>query len=126
MDMNHQKSRAGLKYLTIGALAGAANGFFGSGGGLFLVPLLSGWVGVSQKQAFATSVSVVFMLSAVSTIFYVSRGAVDLRFAAPYLVGGFIGGIISGIAFKRVSSDLLRRIFGLLLIWGGLRSVMLW
>ena len=49
-----------LQYLTIGALSGAANGFFGSGGGLFLVPLLSGWTKLSQKQAFATSVAVVF------------------------------------------------------------------
>ncbi|MGN1013991.1 MAG: TSUP family transporter [Butyricicoccus sp.] len=115
-----------VKYLVIGALAGAANGFFGSGGGLFLVPLLSGWTKVSQKQAFATSVAVVFLLSAVSTVFYLSRGTVSLSFAAPYLVGGFLGGLLSGALFRRVSSDLLRRLFGLLLLWGGLRSVLLW
>ena len=115
-----------LKYLTIGALYGAANGFFGSGGGLFLVPLLSGWTKLSQKQAFATSVAVVFFLSAVSTGFYLYRGTVSLPLAAPYLIGGFLGGIVSGLVFHRISASLLRRLFGLLLIWGGIRSVLLW
>ena len=34
------------KYIIIGLLAGVANGFFGAGGGLFLVPLFVGWVGL--------------------------------------------------------------------------------
>lgn len=115
-----------FRYLIIGALAGAANGFFGSGGGLFLVPLLSGWAKTTQKQAFATSVAVVFLLSSVSTAFYFWRGAIDLHFAAPYLIGGFVGGILSGLLFRKASASLLRRLFGLLLIWGGVRSVLLW
>ncbi len=114
------------KYLIIGALAGAANGFFGSGGGLFLVPLLAGWTGASQKQAFATSVAVVFLLSAVSTAFYLRHGTVHLELAVPYLIGGFAGGLLSGRLFRRASSDVLRRLFGMLLLWGGLRAVLLW
>ena len=115
-----------LQYLTIGALSGAANGFFGSGGGLFLVPLLSGWTKTTQKQAFATSVAVVFLLSAVSAAFYLHRGTVSLSLAAPYLIGGFLGGFLSGLIFPRMSASFLRRLFGLLLIWGGIRSVLLW
>ena len=45
------------KYGTIGGLAGLANGFFGSGGGLFLVPLLTKWAGLERRRAFATSVA---------------------------------------------------------------------
>ena len=114
------------KYITIGALAGAANGFFGSGGGLFIVPLLTGWVGAESKQAFATSVSVVFVLCIVSASFYFFHGEINIGLALPYLIGGFFGGTASGILFKKASSDVLRRIFGLLLLWGGIRSVMLW
>ena len=40
-----------------GALAGAANGFFGAGGGLFLVPLFTKWCGMEEKQAFAATVA---------------------------------------------------------------------
>ena len=51
------------QYLITGALAGVANGLFGSGGGLFLVPLFTKWTGMEQKRAFATSVAVIFLLS---------------------------------------------------------------
>ncbi len=50
--------KTSVKYAVTGALAGAANGFFGAGGGLFLVPLLAGWCGMEQRRAFATSVAV--------------------------------------------------------------------
>ena len=52
------------KCLIIGTCAGAANGFFGAGGGLFLVPLFTAWLGMEQKRAFATSVAVIFLRSA--------------------------------------------------------------
>lgn len=114
-----------FKYLVIGACAGAANGFFGSGGGLFLVPLFTGWLGMRQKQAFATSVAVVFPLSAVSAIIYFWKGGMELSAAMPYLLGGAAGGLLSGLCFSRVSVPLLRKAFALLLLWGGIRAVLL-
>ena len=38
------------RYAVTGALAGAANGFFGAGGGLFLVPLLVSWCGMERRR----------------------------------------------------------------------------
>lgn len=109
----------------IGALSGIANGLFGSGGGLFLVPLLSKWAGVDQKRAFATSVAVIFLLSPLSLLVFWWRGGMDLGFSWPYLVGGALGGIASGILFKKVSVIWLRRAFGVLLLYGGIRAVLL-
>lgn len=114
------------KYLVIGACAGAANGFFGSGGGLFLVPLFTSWLGMQQRQAFATSVAVIFPLSAVSAAIYFWKGGIDLSFAMPYLFGGAAGGLLSGLLFSKVSMPLLRKAFALLLLWGGIRAMMLW
>lgn len=114
------------KYLIIGTCAGAANGFFGAGGGLFLVPLFTSWLGMEQKQAFATSVAVIFPLSAVSAWIYLRGGSIPLPLSAPYLLGGAIGGLCSGLLFSRVSVPLLRKAFALLLIWGGIRAVFLW
>ena len=113
------------KYLVIGACAGAANGFFGSGGCLFLVPLFTSWLGMQQKQAFATSVAVIFPLSAVSAIIYFWKGGIELSAAMPYLLGGAAGGLLSGLGFSRVSVPLLRKAFALLLLWGGIRAVLL-
>ena len=68
-----------VKYAVTGALSGAANGFFGAGGGLFLVPLLISWCGMEQKRAFATSVAVIFPLCAVSAVIYWLRVVYRLR-----------------------------------------------
>ena len=114
-----------IKYLITGACAGAANGFFGSGGGLFLVPLFTGWLGMPQKTAFATSVAVIFPLSAVSAAVYVRSGGLSLSAAAPYLLGGAAGGALSGLLFRRASVPLLRKAFALLLLWGGVRALLL-
>lgn len=114
------------KYAVTGALAGAANGFFGAGGGLFLVPLLGSWCGLDEKRAFATSVAVIFPLSMLSAAVYWLHGGFDLRAAWPYLAGGAVGGWLAGRVLGRVKTLWLRRAFGLLLIYGGVRAVLLW
>lgn len=113
------------KYPVIGALAGLANGLFGSGGGLFLVPLLTAWTGMEQKRAFATSVAIVTLLSPFSLIVFFWRGSVDFGAVWPYLLGGSIGGVVAGLVFSRLSVTLLRRLFGALLIYGGIKAVLL-
>ena len=113
------------KYMITGALAGGANGLFGSGGGLFLVPLLTRWTGMEQKHAFATSVAIIALLSPVSLILFLWRGVLDMGTVWPYLAGGALGGILSGLLFKKASVTFLRRLFGALLLYGGIRAVLL-
>lgn len=115
-----------VKYLMIGSLAGVANGLFGSGGGLVLVPLFIKWSKLEEKRAFATSVAVIVPLSLVSFLVFLWRGNLDFSATVPYLVGGAVGGILSGCLFSKISATLLHRLFGALLIYGGLRAVFLW
>lgn len=112
------------KYGVTGALAGLANGLFGSGGGLFLVPLFTRWTGLPQRKAFATSVAVILPLSAVSAAVYFFKGAMDLSAAWPYILGGAIGGLFSTGTLKRLPVKWLRRGFGALMIYCGVRAVM--
>lgn len=112
------------KYALTGALAGMANGLFGSGGGLFLVPLLTQWAKLPQRKAFATSVAVILPLSLISAGVYWFKGGLDLSGAWPYLLGGFLGGILSGRLFQRVPLTFLRRAFGALILYGGVRAVL--
>lgn len=114
-----------VKYAATGALAGAANGFFGAGGGLFLVPLLAAWCGLEQRKAFATSVAVILPLSIISAVIYWMKGGLDLSAALPYLIGGAVGGAIAGRIFRKVRMVWLRRAFGLLILYGGIRAVLL-
>lgn len=110
-----------FKYLLAGGAAGLANGFFGGGGGSVLVPLLTRYCGLDQRRAFATSVAVILPMCLLSVVIYFMRGGLDLAVAWPYLLGGTVGGFLGGKLFKGVRVDWLRRGFGLLLIYGGVR-----
>jgi len=106
-----------------GGAAGLVNGFFGGGGGMVLVPLLTSKCGLDQRKAFATSVAVILPLCALSSVIYFLRGGLELTAALPYLAGGLIGGFIGGKVFKSLNMDWLRRAFALLILYGGVKSL---
>ena len=45
--------------------------------------------------------------------------------AVPYLLGGAAGGVLAGKLFGRLKADWLRRAFGVLILYGGVRAVLL-
>ena len=106
-----------------GGLAGIANGFFGGGGGMILVPLLTRWCGLDQRRAFATSIAIILPLCALSSAIYFLRGGLDLTAALPYLAGGLAGGFLGGRLFQKLNMDWLRRAFALLILYGGFKSL---
>ena len=61
-------------------------------------------------------------LCALSVGIYLFRGGLDVMAALPYLIGGTAGGWAGGKWFKGVKILWLKRAFGLLLIYGGVRS----
>ena len=107
-----------------GAAAGIANGFFGGGGGMILVPLLVRRCKLEQRQAFATSVAIILPLCTLSSVIYFFRGGLDVMTALPYLAGGLIGGWVGGKVFKKLNMVWLRRAFALLILYGGVRSLL--
>ena len=117
-----EKKRPRSRGLLAGTAAGLINGLFGGGGGMLLLPLLRDGCGLEEKRAFATCVAVIVPVSAVSAALYLWRGAVDLPSAWPYLLGGLLGGLAAGRTLDRVPVGVLRKLFALLLIWGGVKS----
>ena len=112
------------KYGLSGAAAGLVSGLFGGGGGTVLVPLLTGWCKMEQKRAFANCVAVIFPLCALAAVIYLLRTGLRLVTALPYLVGGLAGGFVGGKLFGKVSAPWLRRIFGVFLVYGGVRYLL--
>jgi len=110
-----------MKCLLAGAAAGAVNGLLGTGGGMILVPAFTRLVRLEEKTALATSVAVIAPLCVLSAAVYWFRDGIEFNTALPFLIGGLIGGIMGGRLFARVPAKLLRRIFALLLIYGGVR-----
>lgn len=91
---------------------------------MLLVPLLVRKCGLSQRQAFATSVAVILPLCCLSSLIYLFRGGLNFLTALPYLVGGLIGGFVGGKVFKRVNMVWLRRAFALLILYGGVKALL--
>jgi len=107
-----------------GAAAGAVNGLFGGGGGMVLLPLLMGGGKRDQRAAFATCVAAIYPMCCVSAAAYLFRVRPDFMTLLPYLLGGTVGGVLSGLTFDRIPVRVLKVIFGLFLIYGGVRYLL--
>lgn len=104
-----------------GAAAGLANGLFGAGGGMLLLPLLSRTTELERHELFACSVCIILPLCLVSAGVYLLRGGSFLPDAVPYLIGGAVGGVIAGLTLKKLPTKWLHRALGVFILWGGIR-----
>ena len=109
------------KVLLTGALAGCVNGFFGAGGGMVLVPLLIWLVGLPDKLAFSSAISIILPLCVVSLVIYGRHDMLPLSDALPYLLGGAGGGVLAGLWFQKVPAKWLHLALGALILLGGVR-----
>ena len=107
-----------------GAAGGLINGLFGGGGGMAVVPLLAGWCGLAEKQAFATCVAVILPVCCVSAAVYLWQARPAVAFLLPYLLGGAVGGVVGGLTFRWIPVAVLRVIFGIFLLYGGVRYLL--
>ena len=109
-------------YILSGAAAGAVAGLFGAGGGMILIPLLLLTAKPKEDALFPTSVCIMLPICLTAIIMDVAKnGFLPLGSAFPYMLGGGIGGILSGILAKKIPTLWLHRGLGVLILWGGVR-----
>lgn len=104
-----------------GLLAGVVNGIFGGAGGMVLIPALQVWTDVEDDALFSMSVSVMVPVCLLSLGFAAAGAPLPWLDATPYLLGSAAGGVLVGFFGGRIPAKWLHRIFGLLLLWGGVR-----
>lgn len=107
----------------VGAFSGAVNGFFGSGGGMLAVPLLEE-NGTETKKAHATSLAIMLPLSIVSAFIYMQKGSIDMKAALSYIPGGLLGVLAGSFILKKISSDMLQKLFACVMIYFGIRMLL--
>ena len=112
------------KCLLAGLAAGFVNGFFGAGGGMVLVPLLIWLIGLPDKLAFSSAISIILPLCVVSLVIYGRHDMLPLSDALPYLIGGAAGGVLSGLWFQKVPAKWLHIALGALILLGGVRLLL--
>lgn len=122
-DDKKTKLRKAIIMLFGGAFVGFVNGFFGAGGGMLLVPLLTYGLGFQEKQSHATAISIILPLSIVSSIVYIENGVVDFKIFAPTLVGVIVGGIIGALFLAKTSNKILSFVFFLVMLVAGIKMV---
>jgi uncharacterized membrane protein YfcA len=110
-----------LLIITIGATGGLASGILGIGGGTILVPLLIGFLGLSQHQAQGTTLAMLcFPAGLAAAYHYQQKGFVDWKMAMLLFCGFVAGSLIGGNVAVGVSQQTLQRIFGVtLMLLGG-------
>ena len=123
MKKENKKKKHGMSLSLGGLAAGLINGLLGSGGGMIAVPVLERSE-VEASCAHATSVAVMLPLSAVSAMFYLRQGSVTFADALPYIPGGVIGALLGVLLLRRIKPALLRRLFGGVAVYSGLRILL--
>ena len=105
-----------------GLAGGILNGIFGAGGGSAAVPVLE-LGGSDAKTSHAVSVAVIFFVSIVTALGCIFTGHAPFDTVKPLLPPGIAGAVTGAFILRRADSDILRRVFGALLIYSGGRML---
>jgi len=106
-----------MKSFLVGLVAGCFGGLVGLGGGVIMIPLMTGLLGMDQHKAHGTSITVVVCSGIAGAITYGARGDVDLM--AAFLLA--LSAVLTSRAGARFAQSLpewkLKRAFGAFLLF---------
>ena len=113
-----------LILLGIGLMAGILSGMVGVGGGIIIVPALVYFMSYSQHGAQGTSLAVLLLPAGFFAVYnYYKEGMVDVKttliIASTFLIGGYIGSKIS----ITLDQNLVKKIFGGVLLLVALKMI---
>lgn len=110
-------------YAIGGLSAGFFNGLFGSGGGTVIVPFLEELLEQEEHTSHATAILIISGFTVVSLIFYGFGHALDFSLALKVSVGGVVGGFLGAKLLKKLTGNVIRKIFGAFMILAAIRMV---
>ncbi|MCH5351520.1 MAG: sulfite exporter TauE/SafE family protein [Clostridiales bacterium] len=102
------------------ALVGAISGFFGGGGGMLCVPLLS-MSGLDAKRAHATALLVILPICILSASIYIANGYFDANAVLCAVIGVSLGGAAGAMLLDKLNGTVLSFIFAALMIAVGIK-----
>lgn len=110
--------------IIIGLLAGSLSGLLGIGGGILMIPLLIIFLGLNQYEAQGTVLfSMLPPIGILAAINYYKEGVVRWEYAAiialSFVIGGYFG---SKLSFS-LSPQIVRRVFGVVMLIGALKLI---
>ena len=107
-----------------GIVTGIAGGLFGVGGGLVLVPILTGFYRLTQHQAHGTSLAVISATAITAIVIYGSHQNIAWATAAMIALGSVVTARIGARWATRIPAGRLRRAFAVFMALVSIR--LLW
>lgn len=110
--------------IIIGLLAGILSGLVGVGGGILMIPLLIIFLGLSQHQAQGTALFAMLPpIGILAAINYYKEGFVKWEYAIviafTFIIGGYLGSKFS----LSLPPQMVRRIFGVIMLLGAIKLI---
>ena len=102
--------------VALGVIAGFLAGLLGVGGGLLLTPGFTVGLRLPVKNAIATSLTSVAMMSVTAVVTHIALGHVDWRFALPLAIGIVPGARVGARFTIGASEQRMRLVAGVLLM----------
>lgn len=114
-----------ILYIILGLVAGIFGGMFGIGGGTILIPVLVYLFGLTQHQAQGTTLAIMVPpIGILAAWRYWQAGNVKLSMAAFICFGFLIGGLIGANFVQNLSDPLLKRLFGIYLLFVSVEMIL--
>lgn len=116
-----------MQLLAIGLVAGVAGGMFGIGGGAIMVPAMVLLLNLDQKFATGTSIAAqILPIGLLAAIVYHRNGNLNLKHAVIIAIGLLIGNFFGALFANQpyISSELMKKLYGLFLLAIGLRYLL--
>lgn len=113
-----------LLYLILGLVTGVFSGLIGIGGAIIIIPCLVLLFGLSQHTAQGTTLALMVPpIGLLAAWVYYKQGFVDLKIAALICLGFFVGGLLGAKFAMKIPDELLRKIFGVILLIASLKMI---
>lgn len=107
----------------IGLVAGIASGLAGVGGGIVMVPAMVFLLGFEQHLAQGTSLLAIVFTATAGTVVNRRNANVDVRLALTLGAIGAVAAFAAARVANLVDADLLRRLFGIFVLFAGIRMI---
>ena len=113
-----------ISLLTIGLVSGILSGLLGIGGGVVLVPALITLHSLGPHKAIAISLAVIIPTAIIGALKHYQLGNLHVQTALILAIGTSIGAYGGAHLTSHVPPEMLKRMFGCLLIVVGLRLLL--
>ena len=110
--------------ILLGLCAGVLSGLLGIGGGVVLVPMMVFLLGIAQHSAQGISMLVIIPTALVSVWQFNKDKLINYQAALYLAIGAVVGALISANLVQYVPPNELKRIFGLFVIYSGVKMML--